>query len=63
MIGDFSEQQTQGSLESMGTNDILTKSLGNDENSTLCKVQGIMLKYRQRNDSLLRWTEPYRNFV
>ncbi|GMN60113.1 hypothetical protein TIFTF001_029220 [Ficus carica] len=33
MIGNISEQQTQGSFESVGTNDTLTKSLGNDENS------------------------------
>ncbi|GMN58635.1 hypothetical protein TIFTF001_027729 [Ficus carica] len=31
MIGEFSEQQTQGSFEYVGTNDILTKSLSNDE--------------------------------
>ncbi|GMN68349.1 hypothetical protein TIFTF001_037401 [Ficus carica] len=30
---DFSEQETQGSFESVGTNDILTKSLGNAEHS------------------------------
>ncbi|GMN58633.1 hypothetical protein TIFTF001_027738 [Ficus carica] len=30
---DFSEQQTQGSFESVGTEDILTKALGNAEHS------------------------------
>ncbi|GMN46086.1 hypothetical protein TIFTF001_015268 [Ficus carica] len=33
MIGDFNKHQTQGSFEYVGTNDILTKSLGNDEHS------------------------------
>ncbi|GMN51397.1 hypothetical protein TIFTF001_020547 [Ficus carica] len=32
-IDDFSEQETQGSFESMGTNNILTKALGNAEHS------------------------------
>ncbi|GMN69464.1 hypothetical protein TIFTF001_038516 [Ficus carica] len=32
-LGDFSEQQTQRSFKSMRTNDILTKSLGNDKHS------------------------------
>lgn len=33
MIKDFSEQETQGNFESVGTNDILTKSLVNAEHS------------------------------
>ncbi|GMN56129.1 hypothetical protein TIFTF001_025238 [Ficus carica] len=40
-LDDFSEQETQGSFESVGTNDIFTKSLGNAEHSALCTKYGI----------------------
>ncbi|GMN64664.1 hypothetical protein TIFTF001_033727 [Ficus carica] len=35
IIDDFSKQQTQGSFESVGTDDILTKAIGNAEHSGL----------------------------
>ncbi|GMN46141.1 hypothetical protein TIFTF001_015334 [Ficus carica] len=44
MIEDFSEQETQGSFESVGTNDILTKSLGNVEHSGQTRGQSKFVK-------------------
>ncbi|GMN59774.1 hypothetical protein TIFTF001_028869 [Ficus carica] len=37
-IDDFSQQETQGSFESVGTEDILTKALGNAEHSGWIRV-------------------------
>ncbi|GMN58860.1 hypothetical protein TIFTF001_027954 [Ficus carica] len=52
-IDDFSQQETQGSFESVGTEDILTKALGNAEH--LGQIRG--------QSNLPHWKEPYRNFV
>ncbi|GMN64550.1 hypothetical protein TIFTF001_033618 [Ficus carica] len=52
MIGDFSEQQTQGSFESVGTNDILTESLGNDKHSG-----------QTRGQSKFVWQSHYFNMI
>ncbi|GMN67787.1 hypothetical protein TIFTF001_036842 [Ficus carica] len=38
-IDDFSEQETQGSFEFVGTDDILTKALGNAEHSVQIRGQ------------------------
>ncbi|GMN69335.1 hypothetical protein TIFTF001_038385 [Ficus carica] len=46
-IDDFSEQQTQGSFESMGTEDILTKALGNAEHSGRIQGQSKFVKQSQ----------------
>ncbi|GMN59069.1 hypothetical protein TIFTF001_028161 [Ficus carica] len=43
-IEDFSEQEIQGSFESVGTNDILTKSLGNAEHSGRIRGQSKFVK-------------------
>ncbi|GMN22224.1 hypothetical protein TIFTF001_040207 [Ficus carica] len=43
-IIDFSEQETQGSFEFVGTNDILTKSLGNAEHSGRTRGQSKFVK-------------------
>ncbi|GMN58039.1 hypothetical protein TIFTF001_027135 [Ficus carica] len=47
MIGDYSLQQTQGSFESVGTNDILTQSLGNDEHSGRTRGQSKFVRQYQ----------------
>ncbi|GMN47377.1 hypothetical protein TIFTF001_016556 [Ficus carica] len=44
---DFSEQQTQGSFESVGTEDILTKALGNAEHSGWIRGQSKFVKQSQ----------------
>ena len=44
---DFSEQQTQGSFESVGTEDILTKALGNAEHSGRLRGQSKFVKQSQ----------------
>ncbi|GMN63044.1 hypothetical protein TIFTF001_032113 [Ficus carica] len=44
---DFSEQQTQGSFESVGTEDILTKALGNAEHSGRIRGQSKFVKQSQ----------------
>ncbi|GMN62152.1 hypothetical protein TIFTF001_031241 [Ficus carica] len=47
IIDDFSEQQTQGSFEYMGTDDILTKALGNAEHSDRIRGQFKFVKQSQ----------------
>ncbi|GMN51024.1 hypothetical protein TIFTF001_020178 [Ficus carica] len=47
IIGDFNEQQTQGSFESVGTYDILTKALGNAEHSGRIRGQSKFFKQSQ----------------
>ncbi|GMN20571.1 hypothetical protein TIFTF001_047144 [Ficus carica] len=49
-IDDFSEQQTQGSFESVGTKDILTKALGNVEHSGRIQGQSKFVKQSQYFD-------------
>ncbi|GMN54079.1 hypothetical protein TIFTF001_023184 [Ficus carica] len=46
-IDDFSEQETQGSFEFVGTNDILTKALGNAEHSGRIWGQSKFVKQSQ----------------
>ncbi|GMN20988.1 hypothetical protein TIFTF001_043214 [Ficus carica] len=46
-IDDFSEQETQGSFESVGTYDILTKALGNAEHSGRIRGQSKFVKQSQ----------------
>ncbi|GMN54132.1 hypothetical protein TIFTF001_023255 [Ficus carica] len=43
-IDDFSEQETQGSFESVGTDDILNKELGNAEHSGWIRGQSKFIK-------------------
>ncbi|GMN65903.1 hypothetical protein TIFTF001_034968 [Ficus carica] len=46
-IDDFSEQETKGSFESVGTDDILTKVLGNAEHSGRIRGQSKFVKQSQ----------------
>ncbi|GMN47250.1 hypothetical protein TIFTF001_016424 [Ficus carica] len=46
-IDDFSEQETQGSFEYVGTDDILTKALGNAEHSGRIRGQSKFVKQSQ----------------
>ncbi|GMN25091.1 hypothetical protein TIFTF001_047700 [Ficus carica] len=46
-IDDFSEQETRGSFESVGTDDILTKALGNAEHSGWIRGQSKFVKKSQ----------------
>ncbi|GMN63852.1 hypothetical protein TIFTF001_032935 [Ficus carica] len=46
-IDDFSQQETQGSFESVGTEDILTKALGNAEHSGRIRGQSQFFKQSQ----------------
>ncbi|GMN65297.1 hypothetical protein TIFTF001_034361 [Ficus carica] len=59
IIDDFSEQQTQGSFESVGTEDILTKALGNAEHSGRIRASrirknrtGIMCEARYQPETM-----------
>ncbi|GMN62752.1 hypothetical protein TIFTF001_031835 [Ficus carica] len=47
IVNDFSQQETQGSFESVGTEDILTKALGNAEHSGRIRGQSKFVKQSQ----------------
>ncbi|GMN75558.1 hypothetical protein TIFTF001_056787 [Ficus carica] len=46
-IEEFTQQETQGSFESVGTEDILTKALGNAEHSGRIRGQSKFVKQSQ----------------
>ncbi|GMN62968.1 hypothetical protein TIFTF001_032039 [Ficus carica] len=55
---DFSEQETQGSFESVGTNDILTKALGNAEHSGRIRGQSNFKASCTLNEKEVRPSDP-----